>query len=362
MSFTIGAALKKIAVRVFLDPKALKHFGMIVLICLLVIMMPIAAVTAIFTGTVEIDSGKLTELVLANLSDEDRVMLMQVEETMNGIDAKMKEKGFGAHVKEAQVLYLFALYDQSSEPDFIDRLVGCFSDDVTDMLLIARVNSTFHTMFTNEEFDSLMNCVNAVAIETYDYVSPETKNSADLVKWAEHAYKGKWGYVWGTYGDILTRSYLAVKLEQYPDEVGSYKDFIIKNWLGRRTVDCVGLIKSYGWLNAQTAEIEYGANGMPDVSANDMYYNASEKGDISTMPEIPGLAVWHQGHIGVYIGDGWVIEAMGTEYGIKKTRLVDRHWTHWLKIPYISYEPIEESGGDVIIDYEESGGYVNIEY
>ena len=27
------------------------------------------------------------------------------------------------------------------------------------------------------------------------------------------------------------------------------------------------------------------------------------------MPDIPGIAVWHQGHIGVYIGNGYVIHA-----------------------------------------------------
>ena len=48
------------------------------------------------------------------------------------------------------------------------------------------------------------------------------------------------------------------------------------------------------------------------------------------------------GHVGLYVGDGWVIEAMGTKHGVKKTRLTERHWTHWLKIPYISYEPIEQ--------------------
>jgi hypothetical protein len=69
-----------------------------------------------------------------------------------------------------------------------------------------------------------------------------------------------------------------------------------------------------------------------------MYYNAKESGPISTMPDIPGLAVWHEGHIGVYIGNGQVIEAMGTRYGVVKTELVDRGWTHWLKVPYINYD------------------------
>lgn len=56
------------------------------------------------------------------------------------------------------------------------------------------------------------------------------------------------------------------------------------------------------------------------------------------MPDIPGLAVWHDGHIGVYIGGGQVIEAMGTKYGVVKTELAGRGWTHWLKIPYINYD------------------------
>ena len=56
------------------------------------------------------------------------------------------------------------------------------------------------------------------------------------------------------------------------------------------------------------------------------------------MPETPGLAVWRSGHIGVYVGDGEVIEAMGTAYGVVRTKLAERSWTAWLEIPYISYD------------------------
>ena len=69
-----------------------------------------------------------------------------------------------------------------------------------------------------------------------------------------------------------------------------------------------------------------------------MYRNATVKGSIDTIPEVPGLAVWHSGHIGVYIGNGQVIEAMGTKYGVVKTQLSQRNWTAWLEIPYISYD------------------------
>ena len=59
---------------------------------------------------------------------------------------------------------------------------------------------------------------------------------------------------------------------------------------------------------------------------------------MDTMPDTVGLAVWKQGHIGVYIGNGYVIEAMGTKYGVVKTQLAGRNWSHWLKIPGIHYD------------------------
>ena len=165
-----------------------------------------------------------------------------------------------------------------------------------------------------------------------------TKNAADLVTYAIHAWESGWGYVWGTYGNVLTESLLTYKVSQYPDGVGNHEDIIRTNWLGGRTADCVGLIKGYGWLSPETMTIDYGTHGMPDIGANQMYYNAKESGPISTMPDIPGLAVWHDGHIGVYIGNGQVIEAMGTRYGVVKTELAGRGWTHWLKVPYICYD------------------------
>lgn len=178
----------------------------------------------------------------------------------------------------------------------------------------------------------------SIELDISTFTDPTTKNATDLVTYAIHAWESGWGYVWGTYGCVLTDSLFAYKLEQYPDGVGNYEDFIRANWLGGRTTDCVGLIKGYGWLNPDTLSIDYATNGMPDIGANQMYYSASVSGTIDTMPDTPGLAVWHDGHIGVYIGDGYVIEAMGTKYGVVKTELAGRGWTHWLEIEYINYD------------------------
>lgn len=54
------------------------------------------------------------------------------------------------------------------------------------------------------------------------------------------------------------------------------------------------------------------------------------------------MAVWHKGHIGIYIGNGQVIEAMNTRNGVVQTSLAGGKWTHWLKIPYIQYIETEE--------------------
>lgn len=76
---------------------------------------------------------------------------------------------------------------------------------------------------------------------------------------------------------------------------------------------------------------------MPDYGANQMYQSAAVKGSMDTMPEIKGLAVWKPGHIGVYIGGGYVIEAMGTKYGVVKTEVEGRGWQGWCKLPSIDY-------------------------
>ena len=80
---------------------------------------------------------------------------------------------------------------------------------------------------------------------------------------------------------------------------------------------------------------------MPDIGADTMYENAAGKGTIDTIPKIPGLAVWHEGHIGIYIGNGEVIQAANTNASVIRTPIDQTGWTYWLKIPYISY--IEET-------------------
>ena len=178
---------------------------------------------------------------------------------------------------------------------------------------------------------------------SFDEYDEKKKNNLGLVQWAIQAHEAGWGYIYGTYGNVLTENLLQDRAAVFGSEVTDYMDFIRQNWLGKRTADCVGLIKGYGWYDAESGEIKVGSNGMMDVGANAMFANATVKGTIDTIPEVPGLAVWVDGHIGIYIGNGEVIEAMNTLRGVTRTQLAGREWTHWLQIPYISYvENMEE--------------------
>ena len=79
------------------------------------------------------------------------------------------------------------------------------------------------------------------------------------------------------------------------------------------------MIKAYIW-QGDDGVVRYPPAGAirvaQDKSADGMYNLATVKGKIGTMPDIPGLAVRYQNHVGVYIGNGEVIEARGVDYGV----------------------------------------------
>lgn len=121
--------------------------------------------------------------------------------------------------------------------------------------------------------------------------------------------------------------------------------------------DCVGLIKGilWGWRANQIANYGgaiYASNDVPDISANTMIEMCSNVSTKFTDLEI-GEVVWMKGHIGVYIGDGLVIESSPKwANGVQITacnRTIKgykrRNWTKHGKLPYIEYvaeQKIEE--------------------
>ena len=167
MSATVAAALKKIVVAILTDKKARKVVLGIILGILIILVMPLAAIIAIFNGDINIDTNRLQTLVVQNLSAEEQAKLQRVEDLMYEIEDRMTEAGFdNQRVKEAQVLYVLALSDYSEADGFVDKLVGCFADGQTDAQLISAVNSAFGTNLSVDEFTKVMSAIRAVYIST----------------------------------------------------------------------------------------------------------------------------------------------------------------------------------------------------
>lgn len=113
--------------------------------------------------------------------------------------------------------------------------------------------------------------------------------------------------------------------------------------------DCVNLIKAvlWGW-NADLSDVyggaEYKSNGVPDVSANQMINYCGQVADFSSRQVEKGEFVWMDGHCGIYVGDGYVIECTPKwKNCVQKTKLSDRVWLKHGFLPWVDYtkEPDE---------------------
>ena len=338
-----AATVAKITSAVASDKNARKVIGVIIGSVIGLLLIPLIAYMGIIGNmdSIEIDTNQVQQSIVQNMSAEEKAKLQHIEDVMTGISKECSKRKLKSIVgKKAQAVYACAFYDvEKSDNDFISKLVDCFEQAKDDNELLNMLNSAFGTNISAEDFSHLMSVISNSVIDID--LSNTDKNNLDLVKWAQMAYDNKWGYVWGSHGNVLTANELKRLEKTFGSHVTDKEEYIKSHWLGRRTSDCVGLIKGYGWYDETNGTIKYGTNGMKDVTADGMFNAAVEKGPISTMPDIPGIAVWHQGHIGVYIGNGYVIHAANTYDGVIKTPITSSGWTHWLKVPYINY--IEET-------------------
>ena len=128
--------------------------------------------------------------------------------------------------------------------------------------------------------------------------------------------------------------------------------------------DCVGLIKGilWGWdgdLSRTYCGAGYACNGVPDYDAKKMIDCCREvSADFSDI--VPGEAVWMDGHIGVYVGEGLVVEATPKwRGGVQRSTLANtagsktlpgtagaRTWTKHGKLPWVDYAAQETEKED----------------
>ena len=165
-----------------------------------------------------------------------------------------------------------------------------------------------------------------------------SKTATGLVSYVK-AQLGK-PYWYACFGNKPTPELLDYKVKQYPamwtpaTRVARAKAQHIGKF--DRVHDCIGLVKGYLWSETSCTAPKYSA--AQDVSANGMRGLCKVGGKIGTLPETPGALVFLDGHVGVYIGGGQVVEARGSDYGVVQTALKSRPWTHWGLCPWIEYD------------------------
>lgn len=168
-------------------------------------------------------------------------------------------------------------------------------------------------------------------------------NNIELVNKAKGVLKFKTFYIWGSFGAPITQRLLDEKFKQYPSYYTQKKKeealkHVDKGYYG---FDCIGLIKGllWGWDGSQMAK--YNSNGVKDVNADTTISMCS---DVSTNMSniIPGECVWMKGHIGIYIGNGEVIESTPAwNSGVQLRKLSDRKWLRHGKLPWVQYASVE---------------------
>ena len=173
-------------------------------------------------------------------------------------------------------------------------------------------------------------------------------------------------YWFGCYGQISNVSVWTAFKKTYPqyytdvrkDKAKARGDF------GKKVHDCRGLLLGALWTYPKATNMPSAYVGSQDMDANTIYNKAKEKGPLSTIPRIPGIAVWKNNHIGIVEkvdenGDIIVIEALGFDYGVVRSKLKNRNFTHWCKPHFVSYET--EAGVKPIDNIPTGDNKVNIE-
>lgn len=164
-----------------------------------------------------------------------------------------------------------------------------------------------------------------------------------LVAHAKSALNDKTKYMWGGIYRPITDAYVEQLAKMYPEQYTSARKQMLKALPdGYYGIDCVGLIKSYYWGGKGSK----GYKGATDVNAHGMYNAAKIKGKIGTLPEQPGLILYCKSrpHVGIYIGNGEVIESTLSSRGdgVTKSKLKDFGWEYWCQCPYIAADNAPE--------------------
>ena len=171
--------------------------------------------------------------------------------------------------------------------------------------------------------------------------------SAALVEKFRYALKNNWGYIWGTSGEKWTET-KQKNIEKTTDENRAQARKIGSKWIGHTVSDCSGL---FTWAFRQLGGSMYhGSDTMYRKWCTDHgELKSGKRTDKATLKA--GTAVFHwngtkYSHVGLFVGDGLVIEAANTQKGVITSKVTASQWTHWGELKGVSYDGKEPASLD----------------
>lgn len=147
---------------------------------------------------------------------------------------------------------------------------------------------------------------------------------------------GRAGYIWGAHGEKCTPAMRAEWARRAPDQATMINGTGAK-WDGMYCWDCSGIFRGL------TRELGTYVSGGATTIFNK---RCVRTGRLATMPDMRGVAVFRakagsdtqMAHVGFYMGNGIVIHAKGTAYGVVREDISKHAWTHWGAVEYIAYD------------------------
>lgn len=166
-------------------------------------------------------------------------------------------------------------------------------------------------------------------------------STAALIEKFNYALSNDWGYIWGTAGEKWTEARQKA-LEKTTDADRESGRKYGSKWIGHYVADCSGL---FTWAFKQLGGTMYhGSDTMYRKYTTDCgQLKSGKRTDGKEL--LPGTAVFvykdakkKYTHVGLYIGNGWVIEAASTQNGVIKTKASASKWTHWGTLKGVDYD------------------------
>lgn len=193
---TVGVVVKKLLEVLAGSEKGRKFLGYTVGIVLIVVLLPLIALTGLFgfmsSGDFELNAQQL----VSQLPAEDQAAIQSINENGNRIRTVFTEKGLTeGDAKKAQAIYIACLNGRESD-NFAADLADCFLNIADSDSVYNNIESKFSVTFEEKHrkyFDEKFGITRKNAIDTSGFTDLKFKNANDLVEWAKSAYTQKWG-------------------------------------------------------------------------------------------------------------------------------------------------------------------------